>query len=208
MTTPGHTARGTLPAATSGLSPSRRAADAAMERYVSGEDTAFGELYDALSPRLYRFILSIVRDRCRAEDLVQQTMLQLHCAKGTFVRGSKVTPWACAIIKRLFLDQRRKKELELLGLYEDSALEQPSSHPGPEESAQATELRRLVRRELSRLSPTQRAAVELVYYGQMSHAEAAQALGVTVASIKLRVQRASQAMRAALDASSEGVIEG
>lgn len=93
----------------------------------------------------------------------------------------------------------------MLGLDEDSALDQPSNHPSPEEFAENTELRRLVRRELSRLSPTQRAAVELVYYGQMSHAEAAEALGVTVASVKLRVQRAGKALRATFEASGGSV---
>src|SRR5699024_10071635 len=146
---------------------------------------AFDELHNALRPRLFGFILRVVRDRARAEDLVQQTMLQIHCAKGSFVRGSKVTPWSFAIIRRLFIDQNRSKELALLGSDEDTALDQPCHHPGPEESAQATELRRLVRRVLLRLSPSQRTVVELVYYGQMSHAEAAEALGVTVASIKL-----------------------
>jgi RNA polymerase sigma-70 factor (ECF subfamily) len=179
-----------------------------MQRYASGDDAAFGDLYDELTPRLYRFIMRIVRDRGRAEDLVQQTMLQMHCARGSFIVGSKVLPWAFAIIRRLFLDQRRRRQIDLLGLDdEDAFLQQQSNHPGPEESAQSRELGRLVQRELSRLSPSQRAAVELVYYGQMSHAEAAEALGVTVASIKLRVHRAGHAMRSAFDAFADASLD-
>src|SRR5688572_22381680 len=67
---------------------SNPAADAAMERYANGDEAAFGELYDALVPRLYAFVLRKMRDPVRAEDLVQQTMLQVHCARGRFVPGS------------------------------------------------------------------------------------------------------------------------
>ena len=171
-----------------------------MDRYASGDPAAFGELYDALAPRLYTFIMRSVHDTARAEDLVQQTLLQMHCARGRFVRGSKVTPWAFAIIRRLFLDQARRKKLELLSADGHDNVEAASARPGPEEAAQTRELESLVRQELSRLTPAQQTAVELVYYGQMTNAEAAEALGVTVASIKLRVQRASQAIRLAFAA--------
>ena len=171
-----------------------------MDRHAAGDPTAFGELYDALAPRLYSFIMRSVHDSARAEDLVQQTLMQMHCARGRFVKGSKVTPWAFAIIRRLFLDQARRKKLELLSGDGNDPVEAPSTHPGPEESAQNRELEHLVRQELSRLTPAQQTAVELVYYGQMTNAEAAEALGVSVASIKLRVQRASQAIRLAFAA--------
>lgn len=168
-----------------------------MDRYAAGDSAAFSELYDALAPRLYGYIMRSVHDSARAEDLVQQTLMQMHCARGRFARGSKVTPWAFAIIRRLFLDQARRKKLEVLCSDGGESVETPSNHLGPEESAQVRELEYLVRQELARLTPAQQTAVELVYYGQLTNAEAAEALGVTVASIKLRVQRASQAIRLA-----------
>ncbi len=171
-----------------------------MDRYAAGDDSAFGTLYDALAPRLYAFAVRKVRDRSRAEDLVQQTMLRLHLARGRFIRGSRVTPWAFAIIERLFLDTVRRKKLELLAPTKDAGVEAPSFHSGPEESALTKQVGTLVQRELSRLSAPQQQAFELVYCGQLSHAEAAELLGVTVASVKLRIQRANQAIRAALHA--------
>src|SRR4051812_45087970 len=80
---------------------SRAAANAAMERYAAGDDEAFSELYDALSPRLLNFLTRQTRDSSRAEDLLQQTMLQIHCARGRFLRGADVLPWAFAIARRL-----------------------------------------------------------------------------------------------------------
>ena len=60
------------------------AASAAMDRYARGEDAAFGELYDLLAPKLLGFLYRQTRDRARAEDLVQQTFLQMHCARETY----------------------------------------------------------------------------------------------------------------------------
>ncbi len=76
-------------------------ATSAMDRYAQGDDAAFSELYDALAPRLYGYLLRQTRNNARAEDLTQQTFLQMHCARGRFVRGADVVPWAFAIARRL-----------------------------------------------------------------------------------------------------------
>src|ERR1051325_4770023 len=87
-------------------------ADAAMDRYASGDGEGFSVLYDLLPPRLYGFLLRQTRDPSRAEDLVQQTMLHIHCARGRFILGAPVVPWAFAIARRLLIDERRKNRLE------------------------------------------------------------------------------------------------
>src|ERR1051325_9150123 len=87
-------------------------ADAAMDRYASGDGEGFSVLYDLLPPRLYGFLLRQTRDPSRAEDLVQQTMLQIHCARGRFIRGAPVTPWAFAIARRLLIDAARRRKVE------------------------------------------------------------------------------------------------
>ncbi len=104
------------------------AADAAMERYADGDDGAFDELYDLLAPPLYRALLRQTRDAERAEDLVQQTMLQLHLTRGRFQRGSSVFPWAFALARRKLVDEiraarRRPALVPLPGEGEDLAQE-------------------------------------------------------------------------------------
>lgn len=179
---------------------SNPAADAAMDRYAGGDDAAFADLYDALAPRMYAFILRKVGSATRAEDLVQQTLLKLHCARGRFIAGSRVTPWAFAILRRLYLDQQRRKKVEVLS-HDGQAADTASLRLDPEQCAERREQLELVTQHMwSQLSSSQQAAFELVYYAHMSHAEAAEALGTSVASVKLRVQRANQTLRAALDA--------
>jgi RNA polymerase sigma-70 factor (ECF subfamily) len=178
------------------------AADAAMDRYASGEDDAFSVLYDLLAPRLYGFLLRQTRSQSRAEDLVQQTLLQIHCARGRFIRGAPVTPWAFAIARRLLIDEMRKNRLA--GPTADredgeSAFERAASNDPPaDEQVHRTQVARMIRRELDRLPASQRAAFELVKQEGLTHAEAADVLGTTVMAIKLRAHRTYAALRAAL----------
>lgn len=179
-------------------------ADAAMQRYSRGDASAFAELYDALAPRLYAFAFRKTRSPIRAEDLVQQTMLHVHCARARFVPGSRVTPWVYAIATRLFLDQVRRKKIEVL-VAEGEETDHASERPGPDIFAEARELETLVRAEVDRLPAPQREAFELVVYAEMSNAEVAEMLGVSIPSVKMRLQRANAAIRCGLGRKDQNV---
>jgi RNA polymerase sigma-70 factor (ECF subfamily) len=174
--------------------------DAAMDRYARGEDDAFGEIYDRLTPRLLAFLLRQTRDRARAEDVVQQTMLQIHRARGRFVQGAQVIPWAFAIARRLLIDAHRRGGREVLAPTDDDgaqkllvALDAPA-----DDVAIAKELAKKIMEELARLPENQRVAFELIKQDGLSVAEAAEMLGTTVAAVKLRAHRAYEALREAL----------
>ena len=64
-------------------------ADAAMERYATGYEAAFGELYDAIAPRLLGFLHKATRDAFAAEELMQETLLHIHRARGSFISGAQ-----------------------------------------------------------------------------------------------------------------------
>jgi RNA polymerase sigma-70 factor, ECF subfamily len=172
-------------------------ADVAMQRYAGGDDAAFGMVYDALAPRLYGYLLRQTRQRARADDLLQQTMLHIHRARATFIPGAEVTPWAFAIARRLLVDSLRRGSREVLS---DDGEVDPGPDRGPmaDEVAQARELAVRVERVLATLPPSQRTAFELIKNEGLSMAEAAQVLGTTVAAVKLRAHRAYEALRHAL----------
>jgi RNA polymerase sigma-70 factor (ECF subfamily) len=173
-----------------------------MERYASGDTEAFSELYDLLAPRLYGFLLRQTRHPARTEDLVQQTLMQMHCARGRFIRGAPVTPWAFAIARHLLIDDVRRNKLEVPRSSDPAApdpFDNAASHDLPaDEQVLSTEIARLIRRELERLPERQRAAFELVKQDGLTHAEAADVLGTTVTAVKLRAHRTYAALRAAL----------
>lgn len=170
-----------------------------MDRYASGDDAAFAEVYDGLAPRLFGYLVKRTRDASLAEDLVQQTLLKIHGARGRFIVGAEVLPWAFAIARRLLVDSVRRGRREALAPDGDEGDAAGPVDPaaGADDLVQAKQLADELGRELARLPEAQRVAFELVKGEGMSLAEAAQVLGTTVGAVKLRAHRAYEALRRA-----------
>jgi RNA polymerase sigma-70 factor (ECF subfamily) len=175
-----------------------------MERYARGDDRAFSEIYDALAPRLRRYLLRASGDPGRADDLLQHTMLQIHRARGRFIVGAEVLPWAFAIARRLLIDsfRRRKNERRTISLetggHDAGPVDAAAVQLGPEELIDGKRLARALEAELERLPESHRAAFELLKHEGLSIREAAEVLGATPTAVKLRAHRAYAALRAAL----------
>jgi RNA polymerase sigma-70 factor, ECF subfamily len=179
----------------------KEAASAAMDRYACGEDPAFSELYDLLAPRLASFLMRRTRDEAKTDDLVQQTFLQMHCARRHFTRGASVTAWAYAIARRILIDTYRKSGRETLADASDDGQDERASVPSgqmPDRIVANNRLARRLEQELARVPETNRAAFELVHRDGLTAAEAAEVLGTTSMAVRLRVHRAYEALRAVL----------
>ncbi len=173
-------------------------ADRAMDRYAGGEEAAFVDLYDELAPRLHRFALRWTRSRSAAEDAVQQTLLQIHCARHRFVRGGAVIPWAYSIARRLLIDLGRRGVREELRAHDVRDPEEATTAPSPEEALHWGRVGAEARRDLALLPPGWREAFELVKFEGLSVAETAEVLGITRGMVKIRAHRATAALREAM----------
>jgi RNA polymerase sigma-70 factor (ECF subfamily) len=171
-------------------------ASAAMDRYAEGDDEAFGALYDVLAPRLFVFLCRQTGDRARAEDLVQQTFLQMHCARETYVTGADVIPWAFAIARRLAIDLHRRVKREIASDQHD--FDAIARDLAPDDALRSKQAARILQETLSQLPEAQRAAFELIKYDGLSVAQAAEVLGTSVIAVKLRAHRTYEALREAL----------
>lgn len=180
----------------------RQTLNAAMDRYAEGNDSAFAEIYDLLAPRLLAFFNRQLGDTARAEDMVQQTLLQMHAARRNYVTGSEVLPWAFAIGRNALIDSRRRTRKEVLfttsaddAAAVDLRVDRVSN---PDDLAATREMADLVRSELARMPATHRAAYDLVRAEGLSVAETAEILGTTPNAVKLRVHRVYNALRSVL----------
>jgi RNA polymerase sigma-70 factor (ECF subfamily) len=189
------------------LQSSGSVADEAMERYASGDDRAFAELYDALAPRLYNYLLRRTRDSFRAEDLLQQTLLQLHCMRDRFIPGAAVTPWVFAIARRLLVDSIRQKKKEL-SMDRAGIMAQTATTMTPDDLAHSAWMARRLASELSSLPETQRVAFVLIREQGLSVREAARILGTTVSAVKMRTHRAYEALRVVAGESGTFPVRG
>lgn len=179
-----------------GACPSSRADDA-MERYADGDLTAFSALYDELAPRLLRFATRQLQSHAAAEDVVQQALLQIHCARAQFLRGAAVLPWAYAITRRLVIDAGRRRDREDLRADPLEGAQEASGALAPDEALHRKRSEAALRRDLLRLPAPQREAFELLKVELLSAAEAAEVLGITRAMVKIRAHRATVALRKA-----------
>jgi RNA polymerase sigma-70 factor (ECF subfamily) len=169
--------------------------NSAMERYADGDEAAFSVLYDALATRLYAFLVRSTRDKARAEDLVQHTFLHIHRARGSFIRGADVMPWAFSIARRLMIDHARRSEREIVTMDPSSESQSMGVESNAEELLATVQLAAQLKNELAQLPEPQRAAFQLVKQEGLSLAEAAAVLGTTTTGVKLRLHRAYAALR-------------
>jgi len=184
-------------------------ADAAMERYARGDEAAFAELYDAIAPRLLGFLRKATRDTFAAEDLMQQTLLHMHRARGSFIPGAAVRPWAFAIARRLVADSARRRRVEQRLFSDAPADDDRITYEPTAATALADDLvhaRRLESRlqeRIDALPELQRTAYRLLQQEGLSLKKAAEVLGTSVTAVKLRAHRAYVALRAVLRETEE-----
>jgi len=169
-----------------------------MERYAAGDDAAFAAVYDALADRLHAYLRRHVRDLHGCDDLLQETFLRMHKARGTFLTGAAVLPWAFAIARRLVVDRARRDRRAPTDVDDDDPVALLPAGDRPEHVVEAREAARRLARALARLPESQRTAFELLKQDGLTLAEAAAVLGVSVTAVKLRAHRAYESIRAAL----------
>lgn len=179
--------------------------DELMWRYALGEDGVFEELYELMTPRLYRFCSRLALRGPEAEDLFQETMLRVHRARASYRAGASVLHWAFAIARAAHLDRLRyrRRRPEDLGPETDVAGQEQlpaDERHSPEAAVRARDLRDVVTAELGRMSEKNRVAYVLIKEESLSAREAAAVLGTTTAVVKQRAHRAYEQLRVALGA--------
>lgn len=189
-------ARGALTVAADDRDPG----DDAMNRYADGEDRAFAQVYEAVASRLRTFLVRLVRSEPLADDLLQETFLRIHRARGSFARGARLLPWCYAIARNVHVDHLRHRPSQRERPAETDEPIEIAAGPDAdgEEIAAAAQLARLVEATLAKLPPNQREAFILIRYEGLSVADAAAILGVTEGAVKLRAFHAYEALREAL----------
>jgi RNA polymerase sigma-70 factor (ECF subfamily) len=178
--------------------------DRAMSRYAEGHDGSFAAVHHALADRLRGFLLRLCRSESVADDLVQETFLRIHRARGSFAAGARLVPWSYAIARNVWIDHTRspsKTREKVAAGEDDPGIDAPTGPDADgEQVAIARDLARAVERTLAKLPPNQREAFVLIRYEGMSVADAAEVLGATEGAVKLRAFHAYEALRAELGA--------
>ena len=148
----------------------------------------FSELYRRHAPDVFRFALYLTGNRGDAEDITSETFVRLW-ASSEPIRSQTVKGYLCTIARNLFLQgmRRQSRRVEL-------SEELPDKAAGPQERAeQRDELERVIAC-LQKLPELDRAALLMRALEDLPYEEIALALGISVASAKVKVHRARLAL--------------
>ena len=166
---------------------------ALMAGYLDGRLDAFDGLYAALAGRLRGYLTSLCRDRALADDLLQDTFMQIHRSRRTYEPGRPVTPWAFAIARHVYLMNRRSTGRRVR--LEDGVAAETTRRDVPRDAAAALADGDALRRALDAVPAEQREAVVLHHVEGWSFAEIAGRLGIRVNAAKTRAFRGMKKMR-------------
>jgi RNA polymerase sigma-70 factor (ECF subfamily) len=166
---------------------------ALMQGYLDGRLDAFDGLYSALSGRVRGYLLSQCRDAALADDLLQDTFMQIHRSRRTYEPGRPVTPWVYAIARHVYLMKRRSagRRLRFEERLAADALTDDIVHDGLRSIVDGDE----VRRALEQVPSDQREALLLHHVEGWSFGEIAARLGIRVNAAKTRAFRGMKKMR-------------
>jgi RNA polymerase sigma-70 factor (ECF subfamily) len=173
-----------------------------LAQFQKGKREAFGTLVRRYEGELFGYLRRYLGDAELADDVFQNTFLQVFTKSGQYERGRPVRPWLYTIAtnqaidalrrqnrhQAVSLDQEREEiegaELpQLMGLLETRG-------PGPLDQLQGEERRQLVRASVERLPDFLRQVVILAYYQGLKYRDVADILGIPVGTVKSRLHAA------------------
>jgi RNA polymerase sigma-70 factor (ECF subfamily) len=159
--------------------------EALIARIASGDRLAMQVLFARHHVRIYRFVLRLVRDQWKAEDLISEVFLDVWRQADRFEGRSTVSTWLLAIARFKALSALRRKPEE--GLDEDAALEIEDLADNPEVTLEKKDRSAVIRKCLMGLSAEHREIIDLVYYHEKSVQEVAKIVGIPENTVKTRM---------------------
>lgn len=155
-------------------------------------EAAFEALFRQHQRAVYGWILRIVRDPAAAEDLTVEAFWRIYRAHARFEPERGFEPWARRIATHAAIDWLRSRRPEH-GIPPEMLAEVAS--PLGANPAITAEIRTKTAMAFSRLRPVLRVAAILVVVEERPHKEVAEALGISITAVKLRVFRALRLLR-------------
>jgi RNA polymerase sigma-70 factor (ECF subfamily) len=154
-------------------------------RIANGDRLAMQVLFARHHVRVYRFVLRLVRNEAKAEDLISEVFLDVWRQAGKFEGRAAASTWMLSIARFKALSALRKRTEEELDEEAAGAIEDHADNP--EVSLAKKDKANLLRQCLSRLSAEHREVVDLVYYHEKSVEEVAGIVGIPEATVKTRM---------------------
>lgn len=165
-----------------------------------GDRAAYRALYDATSPKLFAIALRILRDEGRAEDVLQDSFVNVWKGAAGY-NPSLAAPmtWLITIVRNRALDYLRRNDKMTIELDDDLIATLETDTRSPADLASAAQDASRVRLCLERLEGGQKQAIAFAYFQGLTHSELAATLKVPMGTVKTWIRRGLEKMRTCID---------
>ncbi len=176
-----------------------------IQQAREGDQVAFGRLVVAYQTPVYNLAYRMLGNSDEAEEAAQETFLRVYTKLHTYDPQRSFSSWILSIASHYCIDRLRRRRINWLPFEDEFAapIQFTNSKPGPEATVAQREREDQVQQLLASLSPTDRAAITLLYWYDHSYEEIAESLDLTVSAVKSRLFRA----RRALAKEMEGAVQ-
>lgn len=155
-----------------------------------GDLEAFTVIYTRYRKRLYNFILRLVEDRHRAEDLFQETMLRVYLHRRSYRPQATFKTWLYTIARHLCLNLLAREKVDRPARSSPPLHLQADPSPNPEKRLELVEQEEAVQQAIRSLPLAQREVLILTRFEGLSYREVAQVLGKTESTVRVIAHRA------------------
>lgn len=161
-----------------------------VERFLSGDEQAFGTLYERYYDKVMAISRGILIEHEEAADAVQEIFTLVYRHLGRFDRRSRFSTWLFRIAVNRSIQHARSTKHRAKNVPLDEALTQAEiTEPN------ITDGDPLVARVMLQLQPQDRALLTLFYWEELSLNEIAESIGCSVNAAKTRLFRARERFR-------------
>jgi RNA polymerase sigma-70 factor (ECF subfamily) len=188
-----------LQPAAAAAAPATFSDEEVVARVLAGDVSLFEILMRRYNQRLFRIARGIVADDAEAEDVLQEAYLRAFRELAGFRGEARFATWLTRIAchEALARAQKRRRLVPLTGGNEPP--DPPAETPGPERDLENRELHALIRTAVEVLPDPLRAVFCLREIESLSTEQTADALGLTVENVRVRLHRAKRSLRQTLD---------
>jgi RNA polymerase sigma-70 factor (ECF subfamily) len=170
--------------------------DLLLEGVRGKNQQAMADIFDRYGGMVYSVALRVLKDKEKAEDVMQDVFFQLWSKPDAFVQGrGSLGAWLMVVARNRAIDRiRQRRETDSP---DDVVLVSPINLAI---EAERNLLMEKVRDLLENLPPEQRKSLQLAYFDGLSHAEIAEQIGDPLGTVKTRIRLALIGLRKALTA--------
>jgi RNA polymerase sigma-70 factor (ECF subfamily) len=170
-----------------------------VERAKRGDVSAYEQIVERYQEPVFRAAYLVTRSAADAQEAAQDAFVKAYAALGRFRSGSPLRPWLMQIAvnesrNRLRAAGRR----EALALRAAAERRSEGADPSPEAAVLSAERRRALLAAVEELREEDRLVISCRFFLELSERETAEVLGWRQGTVKSRLSRALERLRASL----------